>query len=250
MFHARTVVLALALPSAAMAVPSTITTQGRLLDSVGEPIEGSHDLSFAIYDDPTSTDPALWSETRSVPLANGYYQVALGEETPLTTALFQTDGSLYLGITVGNGEELSPRQPLMATAYAHHSDTAVNLDGGSVSATAVSTDALDVGAASVTDTKISTWDATASAWGTGGITIGSEVELYVANGDSGVTNLGASDGRRLCFLARVQFHDTFRNESLGDCHVRVSSGNWQLFANADNGDGDPDIRCRARCMSW
>ena len=54
----------------------------------------------------------------------------------------------------------------------------------------------------------------------------------------------------MCFLTRVQLHDTMKNESLFDCHVRISGGQWQLYVNSDNGDGDPDIRCGARCMTW
>lgn len=260
----------LGLPAVSLAIPSTLSTQGRLLDSVGGPVEGASNLTFSIYDDADATNPALWDETVTVALSGGYYQVTLGLQNPLTASLFHTDGTLYLGIAMDGDPELQPRQALLPTAYAVVSDTAVNVDGGTVSATTVSatsvtadtvgaqdtttstltTDSASVGGQTVSAAKIVGWDATNSAWGTSGITVGDEVSRYEANGASGATNLGAANGRRMCFLTRVQFHDTFRNESLGDCYVQVSGSNWRLFVNADNGDGDPDIRCSARCLSW
>lgn len=82
------------------------------------------------------------------------------------------------------------------------------------------------------------------------MSVSGETEHYVPNGATNTTNLGAADGRRLCFLSRVIVHDTMANESQVECHVRISGGNWQLFSNADDGSGDPDLTCAARCLTW
>jgi hypothetical protein len=72
--------LALALPSAALAVPMQLTHQGRLVDSTGAGIDGTgHTLTFAVYDDATGGSP-LWSETLSVTFTNGFYSAILGAD--------------------------------------------------------------------------------------------------------------------------------------------------------------------------
>ena len=46
----RAIVLALLLPSAALAVPVQLNHQGRLLDTAGTPLSGAHTLDFAFYE--------------------------------------------------------------------------------------------------------------------------------------------------------------------------------------------------------
>ncbi|MCP4238960.1 MAG: collagen-like protein, partial [bacterium] len=50
----RTSLVALAslLAGSAMAAPIELSHQGRLLDSTGHPIDGSHNLDVALYDAP------------------------------------------------------------------------------------------------------------------------------------------------------------------------------------------------------
>jgi hypothetical protein len=77
-----------------------------------------------------------------------------------------------------------------------------------------------------------------------------ESDGYMANGGDPVeVNLG-SVTRRVCFLMGMQIHDNMANESLADCRVRSHDGNWYLYYNADNGSGDPDLHCWARCLTW
>lgn len=62
----------LMLPVTALAVPPTLTSQGRLLDSTGIPINGASTVTFSIYDDADATNSALWSEAIAVELNDGY----------------------------------------------------------------------------------------------------------------------------------------------------------------------------------
>ncbi|MFT6145498.1 MAG: hypothetical protein ACJAZO_003775 [Myxococcota bacterium] len=88
--------------------------QGRLLDVLGNPMEGDASLTFAIYQDEDAISPA-WSEVRPVNLTNGYYSTLLGETLNFPPPLFD-DPSLWLSISVG-GQELGPRQVLSAGVY-------------------------------------------------------------------------------------------------------------------------------------
>ncbi len=83
------------------------------------------------------------------------------------------------------------------------------------------------------------------------LTVEPQVEVAVANAEAEeIATLGAANGRRMCFLVGYDLHDTMANESQGWCYVEVASGNWQLRVDVTQGDGDPDILCRARCLSW
>src|SRR5512142_627520 len=80
-------------------VPQLLTQQARLLDSSGVPAQGNQTIVFTFYGSPTGST-ALWTETHTVTLDDGYFVAALGELTPFPSTLF--DGSpLYLGIKVG-----------------------------------------------------------------------------------------------------------------------------------------------------
>jgi hypothetical protein len=105
--------------------------QGRVLDASGLPVDGSHDITFAIYDAPGATTPA-WSETDTLTFVNGYFSTALGDgSSPLTSELFGTD-DLWLGLQIDADPELPLRTPLHSVPFAIHADTASNVSGGAV----------------------------------------------------------------------------------------------------------------------
>jgi hypothetical protein len=106
--------LAPAAPAAsASIVSSTISYQGRLLDSDGNPVEGTRVLTFRLYTAVLGGSP-LWSQTGSVLVDDGLFTAYLDVDP----ALF--DGrALWLGVQVqGDAQELSPRQPLLPAPYA------------------------------------------------------------------------------------------------------------------------------------
>jgi hypothetical protein len=101
--------------------PALLNYQGLLLDpATGDPIaDGNYTLTFAIYDDATSTDPShrLWEETQTVSTQNGLFNVMLGATNPIDTTWL--DGrDLWLGITVQGESEMTPRQQLGSVPYA------------------------------------------------------------------------------------------------------------------------------------
>src|SRR5438128_11774844 len=103
MLRKSAVILAVLVSSAAYAapttVPATVTQQGRLLKTDGTPATGMVSLVFTLYADATTTT-ALWTETQSVTLDDGYFSVQLGSMTSFTSSVW--DGSTrFLGLKVG-----------------------------------------------------------------------------------------------------------------------------------------------------
>jgi hypothetical protein len=94
------------------APPEKITFQGRLTDAAGQPVTGTVDLTFKLYDG----GGAVWSETQSVAVTGGGYSVQLGDVTPFGSLDF--DDAYMLGITVEEDAEMTPRLALGASPYA------------------------------------------------------------------------------------------------------------------------------------
>jgi hypothetical protein len=109
----------------ANSVPSLISFQGVLKDSSGSPINGSREITFTIFG--AATGPGhSWTETQTVSIEAGLYNVQLGAVTPLPTSAF--DGTTkYLGITIG-GTELLPRVMMVSVPYAYRADQATYAD--------------------------------------------------------------------------------------------------------------------------
>lgn len=116
---------------AAAAIPQTMSYQGLLLGAGGSPVaDGAYELTFRIYDVASGPDAALWTESHAaVPVSRGVFHVILGAAgTPLTLAF---DAQYYLGVTIGAGEELTPRVQLASSPY---SLNALNVVDGAITA--------------------------------------------------------------------------------------------------------------------
>jgi len=112
---ALSVILAASSPAQ---VPPVISYQGVLTDGGGAVAgDGLYSMTFTLYDVPGG-GTALWSETQSVTVAKGIFDVVLGSVTPID--LDFADG-YWLGIAVEGEAELSPRIPLTAAAYSFSS---------------------------------------------------------------------------------------------------------------------------------
>jgi len=96
-----------ALPALAQE-PVQVNYQGRLTDSGGNPLTGSYNLTFSIY----NAYGSVWSETQSgVSVTNGLFNVMLGSVAPLYDTTFDNSGQ-FLGIKVGSDPEMTPHTPL------------------------------------------------------------------------------------------------------------------------------------------
>lgn len=104
-----------ALPVSA-GVPVTLTQQGRLFDANGKPLSDTVDVQFAIYDLAASSTP-IWKEIHSITFEDGYFSVIIGDTQPIDGAVFN-GATRYLGVTVGNDPEMTPRSTVGSVPYA------------------------------------------------------------------------------------------------------------------------------------
>lgn len=115
-------------PSVHADAPNLIVYQGKLTDLNGSPISaGSANMVFELYD-ALSAGTCRWSNsssicasatTMSVSLSDGLFTVYLGSSgmASIPDELFVDYPNLYLKVTV-NGDALSPRKQIGASAYA------------------------------------------------------------------------------------------------------------------------------------
>jgi hypothetical protein len=97
-------------------IPDLISFQGRLTDSMGNPITDNLTMRFSVYDNDTG-GVALWIEDRTVSVSDGLFQINLGEVTPLTESYFTAE-SRWLGVRIGTDSELTPRIRIASSPYA------------------------------------------------------------------------------------------------------------------------------------
>ncbi len=129
----RTVaLLALTVPFVAeAAAPPLVPVTGYLTDDAGTPIDGNTTLHLKLY--PAASGPTtLWTETQDVDVVNGQFTVYLGDQSALGLDLFRDNATVFLGMTVGTGAEMSPRFEVATSpfaAYAQYCDDAERLGG-------------------------------------------------------------------------------------------------------------------------
>jgi len=112
---AGVLIAVLMLSQSAAAVPQTMSYQGVLRDAVGNVVpDGSYSLTFRVYN-VSAAGAALWTESQTVPVEDGIFNVILGSVTPLALPF---DVQYWLGVSVGAGPELTPRTQLASSPYA------------------------------------------------------------------------------------------------------------------------------------
>ncbi len=97
---------------------------GYLTDALGDPVDGTQNLTFRIYS-VASGGTAIWTETQSVILDMGEFSVNLGSVSALSVVDFSADTQYWLGIQIGMGTELSPRKLLLYVPYSFRSNSVI-----------------------------------------------------------------------------------------------------------------------------
>jgi hypothetical protein len=90
-----------------------IPIQGRLTDDSGSPLDGTYSIRFRIYDASTG-GTMLCEDTDDVSVVNGLFNA----EMDFCTSDDINGQQLWLGITVGSDNEMTPRQGIYAVPYA------------------------------------------------------------------------------------------------------------------------------------
>jgi hypothetical protein len=113
--------LPLRAPAAAGTSTGTIAYQGRLADADGNPITDTVNMEFRLYDVASGGVP-LWEEqwtgSNGVQVSDGLFNVMLGSLTSIPQSVITGHDSLFLGITVGTDDEMTPRVQLGTVPFA------------------------------------------------------------------------------------------------------------------------------------
>jgi hypothetical protein len=124
-------IITLAAVAAFSEVPHLINYQATIEGPEG-PVSGLFTITFRIYPDSTGTD-VLWEEVHAdMPIEDGLVYAILGSGTYMPVSLF--DGNeRWMGITIDEDPEISPRMRITATPWSLRSgvaDSAVVAGGG------------------------------------------------------------------------------------------------------------------------
>lgn len=92
--------------------PGAIAIQGRLTDASGNPLDGTYDVTFRLYEQSSGGTP-LCSDTNSVEVRDGLFS------TYMDNCYNDLYGQkVWLGIKVGSDGEMAPRQVIYSVPYA------------------------------------------------------------------------------------------------------------------------------------
>jgi hypothetical protein len=95
-------------------IPQTMSYQGILTDNNGNMVQdGTYKLKFKLYESADGST-SIWEEEQDVQTKKGVFDVVLGKVNPLNLPF---DKPYWLGIAVGNSDELKPRISLASSAY-------------------------------------------------------------------------------------------------------------------------------------
>lgn len=115
-------------------LPQQMNYQGVLKDDDGNLIDGSHELTLTLYRwrriGLTASWQEVYSETQTVEVNDGLFNVVIGQVNPLDPdnfgGLYQylviSGGNLELGVKVDGGAELTPRVKLLPVPYAFRAE--------------------------------------------------------------------------------------------------------------------------------
>jgi hypothetical protein len=122
---------ALSLAAPALAVPGTLLHQGRISDSGGAPLTGTHLVGVSLV---ASGGSVVWSDNFNANFDNGFFSVALGSGVPLDVNAL-SDG-LLVQLSV-DGVDVGVAQSLHSVPFALKAGVATDLRGGTVDATEI-----------------------------------------------------------------------------------------------------------------
>ena len=110
----------------AITIPQMLNYQGKLTDTVGIPVsDTTYQVTFRLYTVPTG-GASFWNETQTVRTRGGLFSTLLGSVAQIESV--PSSGSLYLGMAVAGGAEMSPRLRLVGSAYSYLAGKSANAD--------------------------------------------------------------------------------------------------------------------------
>lgn len=219
--------LLVVLSSGALAqVPQRLSCQGRLLKAGGtEPETGVKRIGFAIFDAATG-GAALWSESQTLGLTEGYYSALLGAQVPLSAAVL--GGDRWLETSVDN-TPLAPRQPMGSVPFAL---VANSVSGGKVSASSA-TVAGSVGiATSSPSAQVHVVGAAEQAPGPGTVGINGTALSTLAGTGTSFKQSGVAPGDVVVVTTTAGTFTRLVAEVVGDAALNVNAAYPEAFSGA------------------
>ena len=181
------------------AVPGRLNFQGTLTDSAGNYLDdGSYSIIFSLYDAP-SEGIANWTETHTVVLQHGVFSVELGKTNPISASIVNSNS--YLGLTVENDTEMTPRQPLLTVAYAWVAASADTLGGQPVSVFVQKGISEVITSDMISDESITANDIAVAAVGTSELIDGSVTANKLDDGSGSGVDADLLDGHDTGYFA-------------------------------------------------
>jgi hypothetical protein len=127
-----------AYPSQLVRATRTLSFQGRLTDSLGNPITTATNVKFKLYST-ASTGSSLYDSgvCAITPDQDGIFNTHIGRDcgAELGNSVFSENANVYMGVTVGSDAEMSPRQPIATVGYAQNAETLQGLPAGTTTST-------------------------------------------------------------------------------------------------------------------
>ena len=126
--------LTLALQSSPLVASRTLLFQGKLTDSLGNPIIEETNIRFGLYNASGGGTTLYNSGSCSIRSDfNGTHRAIIGSDCgkSIAASIFTENPEVWLGITVGSDSEMSPRQQIANFAYAANSQSLQGLAPGS-----------------------------------------------------------------------------------------------------------------------
>jgi hypothetical protein len=109
----------------AISIPKLIHYQGKLTDLDGVPITGTRNMVFRLY---VGTSQ-FWTETRSVSVSEGIFNVLLGAENPVSAIPESDPCSLEI---VVEGVPIVPKVRLVSVPFAYNAGKSHDVDDGAI----------------------------------------------------------------------------------------------------------------------
>ena len=130
--------------AAVLAFPFEFEFEGNMTNQQGAPLDTTVSMTFKLHTDSTG-GTLLWTEIRpSVPITSGAFRAQLGELTALADSLLDNQ-EVWLGVTIGNDSEMTPRMRLVAVPYAIRAGTVDGTSGGTITSDVIINSKLNVG---------------------------------------------------------------------------------------------------------
>jgi len=122
-----------AYPSTPSAASRILSFQGRLTDSLGNPITAATNMRFRLYTASSGGTTLYDTGTCSItPDQDGVHNVLIGSScgSEVSSSVFTENTQVWLGVLVGSDAEMTPRQRMANVPYAMNAETLQGLPVG------------------------------------------------------------------------------------------------------------------------